>query len=76
MMVSANVKICFRIAFADIEGLKTFAETETSGIPVISDKDADFYLLNLSDYLKVYTASFKDGYRKDVKNKQNRIRLT
>ena len=48
MMVSANVKICFRIAFADIEGLKTFAETETSGIPVISDKDADLLLEKLA----------------------------
>ena len=33
--------------------------------------------MELEDYLKVYTASSKDGYRKDVKNKQahNKIDL-
>ena len=33
------------------------------------------YLLDLHDYLKVYTASSKDGYRKNVKNKQDEQKI-
>ena len=60
-----------RIAFAGIESLAPFAGIDVSGIPVISDGGADYMLLTLSDYLKVYTASSKDGYRKNVKHKQD-----
>lgn len=63
------------IAFAGIEGLKPFAGIEISNVPVISENGADFYLLELSDYLKVYTASSKDGYRKNVKNKQDQYKI-
>lgn len=63
------------IAFAGIEGLKPFARIEISNVPVISENGADFYLLELSDYLKVYTASSKDGYRKNVKNKQDQYKI-
>ena len=28
-------------------------------------------MLELEDYLKVYTASSKDGYRRDIKNKND-----
>lgn len=31
--------------------------------------------MELEDYLKVYTASLKDGYRKDVKNKQDHNKI-
>ena len=60
-----------RVAFAGIESLAPFAGIDVSGIPVISDGGADYMLLTLSDYLKVYTASSKDGYRKNVKHKQD-----
>ena len=63
------------IAFAGIEDLKPFAGIDISGIPVISENGASFYLLELSDYLKVYTASSKDGYRKNVKNKQDQNKI-
>ena len=63
------------IAFAGIENLKLFAGIDISGIPVISENGASFYLLELSDYLKVYTASSKDGYRKNVKNKQDQNKI-
>ena len=63
------------IAFASIENLKPFADIEISNIPLLSDSGAAFYLLELSDYLKVYTASSKDGYRKNVKNKQDQKKI-
>lgn len=63
------------IAFAGIESLAPFAGVDISRIPVISDNGTQYYLLELSDYLKVYTASSKDGYRKDVKNKQDQQKI-
>lgn len=44
-------------------------------IPVIKEKDTKYFLLELQDYLKVYTASSKDGYRKNVKNKQDQHKI-
>ena len=64
-----------RVAFAGIESLAPFAGIDVSGIPVISDGGADYMLLTLSDYLKVYTASSKDGYRKNVKHKQDQQKI-
>ncbi len=34
-----------------------------------------YLLLDLWDYLKVYTASLKDGYRKNVKNKNDQQKI-
>ena len=34
-----------------------------------------YLLLDLQDYLKVYTASLKDSYRKNVKNKNDREKI-
>lgn len=59
------------IAFASIESLKPFANINTSKIPLINNNGIQYLLLDLNDYLKVYNASSKDGYRKDVKNKQD-----
>ena len=64
-----------RIAFAGIESLKPFAGIDISVIPVMSDFGAHYHLLDLADYLKVYTASSKDGYRKNVKNKQDQYKI-
>ncbi len=63
------------IAFADIEGLEPFAGVHISDIPVITESGTRYYLLELEEYLKVYTASSKDGYRKDVKNKQDQAKI-
>lgn len=58
-------------AFASIESLTPFAGVDPAKIPVIEEMDVRYYLLDLQDYLKVYTASSKDGYRKNVKNKKD-----
>ena len=60
-----------RIAFAAIESLEPFAGVDINHIPLVRDQDAEYLLLTLPDYLKVYEASSRDGYRKNVKNKQD-----
>lgn len=59
------------VAFASIESLTPFAGVNLSRIPVIEESGIRYYLLNLQDYLKVYIASSKDGYRKNTKNKKD-----
>ena len=65
------------VAFAPIESLTPFAGVDTGNIPLMEEEGVRYLLLELGDYLKVYTASAKDGYRKNVKNKQDeeKIRL-
>lgn len=63
------------IAFASIESLTPFAGVDIAQIPVVEEAGARYYLLGLEDYLKVYTASSKDGYRKNVKNKSDEEKI-
>ena len=69
------VKGDFRMAFASIENLEPFAGVDLNAIPLITDQGASYYLLDLPDYLKVYEASSRDGYRKNVKNKQDQQKI-
>ncbi|MDE6658952.1 MAG: hypothetical protein K2K01_02400 [Eubacterium sp.] len=59
------------LAYASLESLTPFANVDIANIPMITEEGIQYYLLDLQDYLKVYTASSKDGYRKNVKNKQD-----
>lgn len=65
------------VAFASIENLKPFANVKIEDIPIIIESNVRYLLPDLQDYLKVYTASSKDGYRVNIKNKQDdeKIRL-
>lgn len=63
------------IAFASIEDLTPFAGVDLTGIPVIKEAGIRYYLLDLQDYLKVYTASSKDEYRKNFKNKKDEEKI-
>ena len=63
------------VAFASIESLQPFAGVDTDKIPVMGEAGVRYLLLELRDYLKVYTASSKDGYRKNVKNKQDEEKI-
>ena len=65
------------ISYARLEELESFAGILPAEIPVTEDRGAKFLLLTLAQYLKVYTASAKDGYRRDVKEKNDldKIRL-
>ena len=64
-----------RLAFASIESLTPFAGIDVTKIPIIDEKGVFYYLLDLQDYLKVYTASSKYGYRKNVKNKKDEEKI-
>ena len=59
------------VAFAPIEDLTPFAGVDLTEIPVLEESGVRYFLLSLQDYLEVYTASAKDGYRKTKKNKQD-----
>lgn len=63
------------LAYASIESLMPFANVDVANIPVINENGIKYFLLELQDYLKVYTASSKDGYRKNVKNKQDNQKI-
>lgn len=63
------------IAFASIESLVPFAGVDVQKIPVIEESGTRYMLLDLQDYLKVYTASVKDGYRKNIKNKNDQQKI-
>ncbi len=63
------------VAFAAIESLTPFAGIDLKQIPIIKEDRVCYYLLNLHDYLKVYEASAKDGYRKNVKNKKDEQKI-
>lgn len=62
-------------AFASIESLTPFAGINITKIPIIEEKGVCYYLLDLQDYLRVYTASSNDGYRKNIKNKQDEQKI-
>lgn len=63
------------VAFASIESLTHFAGVDVEKIPVIEESGTRYLLLDLQDYLKVYTASLRDGYRKNVKNKNDQQKI-
>lgn len=63
------------VAFASIESLTPFAGVDVAQIPIVEEAGIRYYLLDLKDYLKVYTASSKDGYRKNAKNKNDEEKI-
>jgi|GEM_PF-676632 len=62
-------------AFASIENLMPFAGIDLRQIPLLTENGVRYYLLTLADYLKVYEASAKDGYRKNIKHKQDQQKI-
>ncbi len=58
-------------AYAQIEELESFASIRMSEIATLNAGNLRFKLLSLQQYLKVYTASAKDGYRVEVREKKD-----
>ena len=58
-----------------LEELETFAGIPAAQIRTVSREGVSFRLLQPEQYLKVYTASAKDGYRKTVKNKKDEEKI-
>ena len=62
-------------SYASIEELELFAGINLSDIKQQRKDDIPFYLLTLEQYLKVYTASAKDGYRVNVRKKKDNEKI-
>lgn len=58
-------------SYASIEELESFADISVSDIPLLKQGEVSFRLLSLEQYLRVYTASAKDGYRASVRHKKD-----
>ncbi len=61
----------FRYSYASLEELEPFAGISMDAIATVDEEGVSFKLLSLSQYLCVYSASAKDGYRLNVKEKQD-----
>ncbi|MBR5288331.1 MAG: hypothetical protein IKU34_07045 [Clostridia bacterium] len=62
-------------AYACIEELGSFAGIRLTDIAQRTDNGVPFQLLSLEQYLKVYTASAKDGYRINTRNKKDHEKI-
>lgn len=60
-----------KYAYARIEGLDSFAGVAPGDIGQMETENCRFLLLNLEQYLRVYTASAHDGYRLEVRGKKD-----
>ena len=62
-------------SYASIEELKVFAGIELSDIKYQCNNGIKFKVLSLDQYLKVYRASAKDGYRINVREKKDNDKI-
>lgn len=62
-------------SYARLEELETFVGIAASDIPTLEAYSIQFQLLTLEQYLKVYTASSKDSYRMNVKEKKDQEKI-
>ena len=62
-------------AYAQLEELESFASIPLAEIPTITRNGVAFRLLSLAQYLQVYTASAKDGYRVQVRQKKDHDKI-
>lgn len=62
-------------SYASIDGLKEFADIDVCDIEIRNVNGAKFMLLSLEQYLKVYQKSSQDGYRMNVKEKQDNQKI-
>ena len=65
--------ICY--SYAPIEELKSFAKINLLDIEIKINNGIQFRVLSLEQYLKVYTASSKDGYRINVRQKKDNDKI-
>ena len=63
------------LSYARLEELESFAGIAVSDIPILDANSIQVRLLTLEQYLKVYTASSKDGYRMNVKEKKDQEKI-
>lgn len=63
------------VAFASLESLAPFAGVDVDAVPVIGHGAIRYRPLELPDYLKAYSASLLDGYRRKRKDDWHKINL-
>ncbi len=66
----------FYYSYASFEELESFAKINLSDIECKKDFGVQFKVLALEQYLKVYSASVKDGYRVNVRKKKDNDKIT
>lgn len=57
-----------KIAFAEIDSLEEFAQISLADCQIIDSEGAKFRLFSLKQYLKVYSKSSEDSYRRNKNN--------
>lgn len=62
-------------SYADIEDLESFAGINTEDIEMYEADGVSFLLLSLEQYLAVYRQSSKDGYRVNVRQKKDAVKI-
>ena len=62
-------------SYASVEELNSFAEIELCDIRQLRSDGVSFRVLSLEQYLKVYRASAKDGYRITVRKKKDNDKI-
>ena len=67
-------EICY--SYASLEELESFAQINLSDIECRCDLGVRFKVLSLEQYLNVYTASSKDGYRINVRKKKDADKIS
>ncbi|MGL5348147.1 MAG: hypothetical protein ACRDA3_12415 [Peptostreptococcaceae bacterium] len=65
----------YKVAFASIEDLKSFAGIEIESIPIEKIDNMEYLLLTLEQYLLVYNQSSKDSYRRNKNNDKDLFKI-
>ncbi|MEG2896332.1 MAG: hypothetical protein RR887_12230 [Niameybacter sp.] len=65
----------YKVAFAAIECLTSFAGIAMDSIPVAKMSNVEYLLLTLQQYLLVYTQSSKDSYRRNKNNDKDFLKI-
>ena len=64
-----------KIGFAYTEDLLDFAAVDYKNLERVEENGAYYHLLTVTDYLKVYSKSFQDGYRRTKNNNKDLRKL-
>ena len=62
-------------SYASIEELKSFVDIDSLNIEHRYENGVEFMILSLEQYLKVYQKSLMDGYRIEVRKKNDRSKI-
>ncbi|WP_244209185.1 hypothetical protein [Paenibacillus ferrarius] len=64
-----------KLAFAFVEDLADFADVDYKGLELIEQNGVRYQSLSLEDFLRVYSKSIKDGYRRTKNNNKDATKI-